>query len=130
MTNKIGWQKYEEVIEEQLTSPMASLLASNMLEPQEENDHMDHLGFIERDDKELLLIPIPNEFYEQVLLLSNYDCWIGHTNFDITHAVKEKINKTEGVELLRIYSRYRFLVGIGKMFEFPGVRRRIEKSLL
>ena len=35
----------------------------------------------------------------------------------------------EGIELLKVFSRYRFLVGVGKMFEFSDVRKTIEDTL-
>ena len=35
----------------------------------------------------------------------------------------------EGVELLKICSRYRFLVGVGRMFDFKDVRRKIESKI-
>ena len=52
-----------------------------------------------------------------------------YTNFNITEDVKEELNKTEGVEVLKIVSRYRFFVGIGKMFNFKEVRKDIEENL-
>ena len=43
-----------------------------------------------------------------------------------------KIEKAEGVELLAILGRYRFFVGIGKLFTFngwDGIRIKIENTL-
>jgi len=63
-------------------------------------------------------------------VLSSFDCWIGHSNFDITESIKNKLEKTSGVEVLKIQSRYRFFIGVGRMFEFQDVRKNIEKTLL
>jgi hypothetical protein len=59
-----------------------------------------------------------------------FDCWMGHTNFDITPKIKEQLNKIQGVEVLKICSRYRFFIGVGKMFSFTDVRKNIEKDIL
>ena len=61
-----------------------------------------------------------------------FDCWLGYTNFEITNNIKSEIEKVEGIELLSILSRYRFFVGIGKLFTFngwDGIRIKIESTL-
>lgn len=138
MSKKIGWQKYEDMIQQQLTSPLASLLASNQLmfnfeqamEDQEEDDEgFDLSEMLDSEEREVLVVPVPNDFYSQINLVTNYECWIGHTNFDITESVKDQINDTYGVEILKVYSRYRFFVGVGRMFDFKDVRKIIEETL-
>ena len=61
-------------------------------------------------------------------MLTNFDCWVGHTNFNLSKKIASELEKIEGVELLRICSRYRFFIGIGKMFDFKAVRKNLEKS--
>jgi hypothetical protein len=63
----------------------------------------------------------PNKMFEY--------CWIGHTNFDICASDVLKLNKVVGVEALRIMSRYRFFIGIGKSFGFASVRNDIQEVL-
>ena len=63
-------------------------------------------------------------------MLTNFDCWVGHTNFNLSKKIASELEKIEGVELLRICSRYRFFIGIGKMFDFKAVRKNLEKRLL
>jgi hypothetical protein len=61
-----------------------------------------------------------------------FDCWLGYTNFEITNQIKSEIERTEGIELLSILSRYRFFVGIGKLFTFngwDGIRIKIESTI-
>jgi hypothetical protein len=58
-----------------------------------------------------------------------FDCWIGHTNFPLTYREKDILDNIEGVEILRIMSRYRFFIGIGKLFSLTDVRPRIEIAL-
>lgn len=45
-----------------------------------------------------------------------FNFWIGHTNFDITQPICSVIEQTPGVETLDIFTRYRFRIGIGKLF--------------
>ena len=138
MTKKIGWQKYEDMINKQLTSPLASLLASNQLMfsngyleegDDEEEENFEIQDLVDSEDKDVLVVPVPSDFYSQINLVTNYECWIGHTNFDITESVKDQINDTFGVEILKVYSRYRFFIGIGRMFDFKDVRKIIEETL-
>lgn len=58
-----------------------------------------------------------------------WDCWIGHANFDITNQIADTIEKTAGVEALRIMGRYSFFIGVGRMFDIKDVRAGIEKEL-
>ena len=132
MSNKIGWQKYEDMIKKQISSPLASLMMSMSLgfqqEEMEEDADETELDF-ETEEQEILAIPVPQNMYEQISLVSNYDCWIGHTNFNLTPSLKDKLEKVQGVEVLKICSRYRFFIGVGQMFDFKDVRKLIEQTV-
>ena len=54
---------------------------------------------------------------------------IGHTNFNIDKSVFDAIEKADGVEFLKVMSRYRFIIGAGRMFDMNDVRHTIETSL-
>ena len=58
-----------------------------------------------------------------------WDCWFGHTNFDITNRIATKIELCQGVEALKIMGRYSFFMGIGKLFDIKDVRSTIESEL-
>lgn len=126
-TRKIGWQKYEDLLEQQIKSPLSGLLIGAMLQSgsDEEEEEM-----IEERSDQPMLIAIPETLSSEIQLTTNFDCWIAHTNFDITEKIKNAINKIEGVEVLKIYSRYRFFVGVGRMFDFKDVRKEIELQLI
>lgn len=126
-TRKIGWQKYEDLLEQQIKSPLSGLLIGAMLQSgsDEEEEEM-----IEEHSDQPMLIAIPETLSSEIQLTTNFDCWIAHTNFDITEKIKNAINKIEGVEVLKIYSRYRFFVGVGRMFDFKDVRKEIELQLI
>lgn len=58
-----------------------------------------------------------------------FDCWVFHTNFDITPKEIMLLDMIEGIESLKVMSRYRVFIGIGKLFSIRDVRQKIEKSL-
>lgn len=135
---KIGWQKYEDVIEQQVSSPAMKNLMKNMLmnhstrhddEEDYEESEIDEIG---SDDgsNDMLMIPLSEKIVNELSIASSFDCWMAHTNFDITFNIKDKLNTIPGVEILKIFSRYRFFIGIGKMFNFKDVRSVIEKEII
>ena len=78
------------------------------------------------------IINTPLGIYSQDSTLKpsdRWDCWSGYTNFDITKKISNTIEKINGVEALRILSRYSFFIGIGRLFDIKDVRRNIEKQL-
>ena len=58
-----------------------------------------------------------------------FNFWMGHTNFDITPKVSDIIEKTEGVETLDIFTRYRFRISVGKAFDDSEIMRKINKRI-
>ena len=59
-----------------------------------------------------------------------WDCWIGHTNFDITNNIALKLDSDiDGIEALKILGRYSFFIGIGRLFDIAQVRKDIETLL-
>ena len=131
---KIGWQKYEDLIEQQMSSPLIDLLVSKMKESMEEEsgeeDYYKQEESQEDTQNNLSLFPISQQIIDDIAILSNFDCWMGHTNFDITPKVKSSLNSIDGIEVMRVCSRYRFFIGIGRMFDFTDVRKRVEDCLL
>lgn len=131
--NKIGWQKYEDFIEKQLASPllntvMQNLAIQNLESDDEQSDDEDE--YQDENQPFSMMLPMTKQLLDDITMLSNFDCWIGHTNFDITQRIKNKLDKIPGVELLKVCSRYRFFIGIGKMFDFKEVRNTIEEELI
>lgn len=135
---KIGWQKYEDIIEDQVTNPFIEHIISKIATPREglgedlpeEMEEMfdspDEEGTME--DMSQGNVPVTSELVQELSLAINYDCWVGHANFDLTPSIKAKLKNTEGVEALRIISRYRFFIGVGRMFDFAEVRKFIENQ--
>lgn len=59
----------------------------------------------------------------------HFKFWMGSTNFNITPTVRDVIAQIPGVEILQVLTRYKFIVGIGKLFNFRDVRVTIEQLL-
>lgn len=61
--------------------------------------------------------------------MRQYNWHMGHTNFNITQDVSDKLEEIEGIERLQIVSRYRFIMAIGKVFNPDNVKNSIYKVL-
>jgi hypothetical protein len=135
-TKKIGWQKYEDFIEKQLASPLLNTIFQNLamqsMQSYAEDEELDDDADEEITSSPSLnpMVPLTNQLIDDIAMLSSFDCWIGHTNFDITPKIKDKLDKIPGVELLKICSRYRFFIGVGQMFDFKEVRNTIEEQII
>ena len=120
---KIAWEKWDtDLIEEEILAG---------IDFQEDDEEMvdEALKLMQKIPK---LISTPMGIYQlhdKMNPVKQFDCWTGYTNFDITTSVQSKIESVEGVELLSILSRYRFFLGVGKLFKFKDVRAKIEKDL-
>lgn len=134
MKRKIGWEKY--VLEE---------IHDEIHLKNDEGDGFD-AGF---EDEEQDLRPhldqiIPLDLFnnkintpfgavnpdDQFCAVRMFDCWIGHTNFPITDQVFNILdNEIHGLGCLKVLSKYRFAIGIEKMFCFSSVRWQIQKEL-
>tara|TARA_Y100000592_G_scaffold68700_1_gene106739 strand:- start:3973 stop:4599 length:627 start_codon:yes stop_codon:yes gene_type:complete len=59
-----------------------------------------------------------------------WDCWIAHTNFKVTHGVKNILNeKIDGIEVLKITGKYSFFIGVARMFSISDVRKQIDEKI-
>jgi hypothetical protein len=58
-----------------------------------------------------------------------FNFWVGHTNFDITHKISDLIENVDGVEILDIFTRYRFRIAIGKAFVDSKVMKEINDTI-
>ena len=133
MSKKIAWQKYEDVLEkiQSLTSgALKNEVAGRDEAEEEEFENYDEFEKykMKKDVTEILPFISP-EYVQELLMLHNFDCWLGHTNFNLTAKCKDELESMEGVEALSIISRYRFFIGIGKLFNFSKIRPEIETML-
>jgi len=124
LDKKIAWERWDEdVIQQEIVE--------EFYDDEESDEEVleDALNFLEKIPS-LVTTPMGMfQLHDKMSILNQFDCWMGYTNFDITNSVKDTLEKVEGVELLNIMTRYRFFLGVGKMFNFSEVRRAIESLL-
>jgi hypothetical protein len=134
----IAWQKFEDVIKNQVDSELISDVFKIVRNQQEvfnrvEADSEEPTYFDREEhpedfgDSGAPSIQLSDALMNDISTASSFNCWIGHTDFSITPSIARKIEEVPGVEALRVHTRYRFLVGIGEMFDFQKVRQDIEK---
>jgi flavodoxin len=58
-----------------------------------------------------------------------FNFWVGHCNFNLSKKIVESIEKVEGVELLDIFTRYRFRIAVGKSFTDSQVMNEIKLTI-
>ncbi len=116
------------------------LVEASEFEESTEDMEMDPEQILQMDG---LLSPILSEMRPQIIQTpwgavsfdsilkpsDRWDCWMGYTNFDLTNKVSDKIKIVDGVEALKVMSRYTFCIGVGKMFQFSEVRKEIENAI-
>jgi hypothetical protein len=71
---------------------------------------------------------IPLDEYSASSKIFNF--WMGHTNFNISKKISNLIDETDGVETLDIFTRYRFRIGIGKLFKPSDVMSNISSNVI
>lgn len=131
------WQKYEDVLNEQIDNEFLHQTMEKLkpdmtafMEDEDEFD-IDYTDHLQGAKIITVPVPIPSNLDEEITLISNFDCWVGHTNFDLSkNIIAKHLVGANGVEALKIISRYRFFIGVGRMFKFSDVRRSIERNLL
>jgi hypothetical protein len=109
--NKIVWSKWVD--------PLESLSDDDKKEK-------------EYDDNQVNLLVTPfgvTQVTNSTLLSKQMNLWIGETNFDITMGIMDVLNKLDGIETLDILTRYRFRVGIGRLFNGEDTKDSIEYEL-
>jgi|MDTC01.3.fsa_nt_gb hypothetical protein len=55
--------------------------------------------------------------------------WIGHTNFNISEKINNLIENVNGVEILDVFTRYRFRIAIGQAFKDREVMQAIQERI-
>jgi hypothetical protein len=105
----------------------------NLYEDEYDDEYDDQITHIQNvDNKPVKVIASPMgliPYNEHTASSKIFNFWVGHTNFTITKAVVDIIENTDGVEILDIFTRYRFRIAIGKCFNDGETMDRINKNL-
>ena len=59
----------------------------------------------------------------------NLKLWGGNSNFNISQTVSSIMRKVPGVEIVSVFSRYKFRIGVGELFSSRQVLEDIKISL-
>jgi len=127
---KIAWQSWNALVQQAIAEEQEIL---QELEEEMLNIGQEASGILPMDVFQPKVVHTPLGIYPAESLFKpsdRWDCWIGHTNFSITHSIKDVLtNGVEGIEALRVLGRYTFFIGIPRLFDFKDVRLAIEKQL-
>ena len=132
---KIVWQKWvdpfgrDSIDSEYETPNESNFLDDNLLDSEDSDKNHKPPEFL-KESVQVMATPmgiIPINEHTASSKIFNF--WIGHTNFDISKKISDIIEQTPGVETLDIFTRYRFRVAIGKVFDDGQVMRNINKNV-
>ena len=131
VNKKIAWQSWNAVVEEIYEKNTEIEMLEELLlaqEIQESHGEMP-IKFIDPAPR-VIYTPYGMFPVDSFLKPSDrWNCWLGYTNFDITHTVQDILEETEGVEAIKVLGRYTFFIGVGKLFNPTDVRLNIENIL-
>lgn len=126
--NLIIWQKWFD--------PFGSDEDSQALPAPTENEDIDNDVFDDKDPdlnrKHVRAIATPMgliPYTENTASGKIFNFWIGHTNFSITKNISDIIDLCDGVEILDVFTRYRFRIAIGKAFDASKVMKDINDKV-
>lgn len=129
MENKIAWEKWIDPFGENLDEAKWNHYDNEYLDQDSEffDDHVK-----KHVDKPVRVIASPLgliPYNEYTASSKIFNFWIGHTNFNISKNVSSIIENCNGVELLDIFTRYRFRIAIGKCFNDKNVMKDISDQI-
>lgn len=70
---------------------------------------------------------IPYNEYTSSSKIFNF--WVGHTNFNLSKNIIDTIENCDGIEILDVFTRYRFRIAIGKCFNDHRVMNQIKEKI-
>lgn len=128
---KIEWEHWNSKIEE--IENQKKQVESEKPDDEKEFEEERHFGIVGIDSFSNDSVYTPwGQFHKDNPLkpTDRYDCWIGHTNFQIGKGELYILNrKIPGIAALTILDRYTFCIGIARSFKFKDVRTQIEAKI-
>lgn len=124
MTSKITWEKW--------TDPFGDNMDETKWNDYDDNPDENHEILEDSFRKPIKVIASPLgliPYNEYTASSKIFNFWVGHTNFDITQEISNIIEKSNGVELLDIFTRYRFRIAIGKCFNDSDIISLINEKI-
>jgi hypothetical protein len=133
----IIWQKWQDPFGEKDDNIDLDSEYNNFFDDEDSDDNEEHEEISElkktfKNNKHIKVIATPMGIVpinENTASGKIFNFWVGHTNFNITKYIADIIEKTEGVETLDIFTRYRFRIAIGKAFADSLVMKNIQEAI-
>lgn len=129
-----------KIVWEMLYDPLPEIDNSDLDEVDEDDEEEGEHGFSETDGGPKLVFMGPNvpqivptplgpaPLNDPLNPRRVYDFQVGHTNFALTLEDIEKIRNVAGVEII-LFTKYRFIIGCGKLFDVKSVKLAIQSEL-
>lgn len=93
-------------------------------------DNLEDIPAIDEETGEEIIIPNrPQVITIAGIVPVDFNFWVGHTNFKLTQHICETINDFDGIEMLDIFSPYRFRIAIGLAFDESLVKLGLQEAL-
>lgn len=131
MTRKIEWENWNSKLEE--IENQKKKQKEDSKDTESDTGEERHFGFIGMEGIPSDVIYTPwGQFNKDNPFkpTDRYECWIGHTNFQIGKAELYILNRAvPGIAALTILDRYTFCIGIARSFNFKDVRTYIEAKI-
>jgi hypothetical protein len=129
--NIIIWQKWQDPFGEKDSDDLEQTEYDKFFSEEGTDEELENIKSDIFDKKQIKVIATPMGIIpinENTASGKIFNFWLGHTNFDITKKIFDIIEKTEGVETLDIFTRYRFRISVGKAFTDSVVMKDIQES--
>jgi hypothetical protein len=128
--NLIVWQKWFDPFgADDEVSIDAGIDTSDNIDEEDETtgveDQMSHHQKMRAIATPMGLIP----YTENTASSKIFNFWVGHSNFNINEHIIDIIENTDGVETLDVFTRYRFRIAIGKVFDDARVMKEINDQV-
>jgi hypothetical protein len=128
--NLIVWQKWFDPFgADDEVSIDPSINESDNIDEEDEisgvEDQMSHHQKMRAIATPMGLIP----YTENTASSKIFNFWVGHSNFNINEHIIDIIENTDGVETLDVFTRYRFRIAIGKVFDDAKVMKEINDQV-
>ncbi len=126
----IAWESWNAIVDEILSEEPINFVDHLTEEELEMMENMLKYAPVEPPQPKVLYTPYGLFAAESMLKPSNrWDCWFCYTSFDITKNMVKKIEEIQGVEAIKVLSRYTMFIGIGKLFNSTLVKLDIEDTI-
>lgn len=131
MKSLIVWEKWVDPFGQDHEEAKWTDYNNDIIDSIDNNDSLEERPVI-KSSKPIKVIATPLgliPYNEYTASSKIFNFWIGHTNFNISESIKNILEHSNGVEILDIFTRYRFRIAIGKCFNDSEVMSTINEQI-